>query len=597
MYQPRRLNKTAVWRRARVRGLAVAIRSHALDEGDAGRGGAQETAAGRLSQPKAAGRFHGAVGPPRVRIRKGEVVHVLDVSALQMWHVKKVHSSEHGFAPRWCFRLLPPDEEELYLRQRNFDRRGGVTTVTDRYDEPSPPPPAADPERAAPARPPAIELNPVHHLRGGAQPGVGQPEGEVAVADAARPHPPASAPQISLVPLPLRDHGALSPASTATSDPATRSEGSEGSEEDSATDYFGIVGDSFTTMSPAAARLAREGGAAVAELSQGEMREELHRRGLGQSARVGGWRATAQLRQSLRAALAAEAEAGRALPQPAELEGGAAWRAAQPTRAALSGHDASRAVRGGASSSARVEDGSSRSAEGQRAAHAATTAGGWARQQQQQQQRRPDLRCARDDDSQAYAVRPPTVAVAVAPGAAGHSTGMDTNHRRRQDDESTLQPRPRQGEWGRGTIAATAGGYSMANQLAGTRHLAVASQMAGHARQERWKTAGDANAAVTTSTTYGSTTEEEEEAEAAEEDTAGAKANRSGAVPLICILPASAADAAVESSEPPHTAHAGGLAREWGRRSQEAPTAHPSSHEHPRWSMGAPPPDATTWAL
>eukprot|EP01047_Picozoa_sp_COSAG01_P049232 COSAG01_NODE_4862_length_4677_cov_3.891219_1_plen_260_part_00 len=255
VYQPRRLNKTAVWRRARVRGLAVAVRSHALDEGDAGRGGAQETAAGRLSQPKAAGRFHGAVGPPRVRIRKGEVVHVLDASALQMWHVKKVHSSEHGFAPRWCFRLLPPDEEELHLRPRNFDRRGAVAAVSDRYDEPSPPPPpAADPERAAPARPPAIELNPViHHLRGDAQPGVGQPEGGTAVA--------ASAPRISLVPLPLRDHGALSPAST-TSDPATQSEGSE---EDSATDYFGIVGDSFTTMSPAAARLAQEGGAAVAE--------------------------------------------------------------------------------------------------------------------------------------------------------------------------------------------------------------------------------------------------------------------------------------------------------------------------------------------
>ena len=38
-----------------------------------------------------------------------------------MWHIKKVHSSEHGFAPRRKFRLLNPDEEDLYLRRRNFD--------------------------------------------------------------------------------------------------------------------------------------------------------------------------------------------------------------------------------------------------------------------------------------------------------------------------------------------------------------------------------------------------------------------------------------------------------------------------------------------
>jgi hypothetical protein len=31
---------------------------------------------------------------------------VLDVSAVRIWHVKKLHSSEHGFAPRHIFKLL-----------------------------------------------------------------------------------------------------------------------------------------------------------------------------------------------------------------------------------------------------------------------------------------------------------------------------------------------------------------------------------------------------------------------------------------------------------------------------------------------------------
>ena len=44
---------------------------------------------------------------------------MIDASALSMWHIKKVHSSEHGFAPRHIFRLLQPDEETAHLnRQR-----------------------------------------------------------------------------------------------------------------------------------------------------------------------------------------------------------------------------------------------------------------------------------------------------------------------------------------------------------------------------------------------------------------------------------------------------------------------------------------------
>lgn len=45
-----------------------------------------------------------------------------------MWHIKKVHSSEHGFAPRRNFRLLNPDEEDLYLRRRNFDDQPSLGT-------------------------------------------------------------------------------------------------------------------------------------------------------------------------------------------------------------------------------------------------------------------------------------------------------------------------------------------------------------------------------------------------------------------------------------------------------------------------------------
>jgi hypothetical protein len=68
--------------------------------------------------PGRSGNLKAGIGPQPISLRKGDKLRVLDVSAIDTWHVQKIHSSEHGFVPRYHCRLVPLEEEQEFLQVR-----------------------------------------------------------------------------------------------------------------------------------------------------------------------------------------------------------------------------------------------------------------------------------------------------------------------------------------------------------------------------------------------------------------------------------------------------------------------------------------------